>query len=193
MNDKPALDLLRTRRTIPAAFLGDPGPTAEQLSELVTIAMRVPDHGKLAPWRFIALNLEARAKLAPKLRALREADEPDMAREAHDKVAHIFQQAPLCLVVVSTACDHVKIPIWEQELSAGASVMNLMIGAHAMGLSAQWLTGWAAYNADAKSLFGVEPDEKIAGFIHIGTPTASPSERPRPPLDDHLTHWQGQL
>ncbi len=191
MNDKPALDLLQTRRTVPAAFLNDPGPTPDQLAGLVTIAMRVPDHGKLAPWRFIALDRGARTKLAPMLRALREADEPDMTQEAHDKVAHVFQQAPMCLVVVSTAREHVKIPIWEQELSAGASAMNLITGAHAMGLSAQWLTGWATYNAEAKRLLGVEIKEKIVGFIHIGTPAAPPSERPRPLLDDHLTHWQG--
>lgn len=187
MSEPMALDLLQTRRTVTAAFLDAPGPSEEQLRTLITMAMRVPDHGKLAPWRFIALTQDVRKALAPKLRALREIDEPDLPVESRDKVDSIFVQAPLCLVVVSTAAEHVKIPIWEQELSVGASTMNLMLGAHAMGYAAQWLTGWATYNADAKALFGVHEDEKIAGFIHIGTPTVPPTQRPRPAVDDHLT------
>lgn len=181
------LDLLQKRRTVTAAFLDDPGPSPEDVQRLITIAMRVPDHGKLAPWRFIALDRPTRKVLVPKLRALREIDEPDLPVESRDKVDSIFVQAPLCFVVVSTAAEHVKIPIWEQELSVGASTMNLILAAHALGFGAQWLTGWATYNADAKALFGVGDDEKIAGFIHIGTPTVPPTERPRPAIDDHLT------
>lgn len=186
MSELSAQALLQTRRTVTAAFLDEPGPSASQLEQLITIAMRVPDHGKLAPWRFVALTKQVRAALAPQLRALRAADEPDLPVESLDKVDMIFQQAPLCLVVVSTAKSHVKIPIWEQELSVGASTMNLIIGAHALGFGAQWLTGWATYNPDAKALFGVKPEEKIAGFIHIGTPTVPPVERPRPAVADHL-------
>ncbi|MFK7792188.1 MAG: nitroreductase, partial [Devosiaceae bacterium] len=186
MTDISTLELLSKRRTVTTAFLDDPGPTDEQLRDLITIAMRVPDHGKLAPWRFVALDRGVRQALAPELRKLREIDEPDLPEASRDKVDMIFVQAPLCLVVVSTAKNHVKIPIWEQELSVGASTMNLMVAAHAMGFGAQWLTGWATYNADAKALLGVSEDEKIAGFIHIGTPTVPPTERPRPAVDDHL-------
>jgi nitroreductase len=187
MGEPTAREQLQTRRTVTAAFLEAPGPSADELHTLITIAMRVPDHGKLAPWRYIALDQSTRRILAPKLRALREVDEPDLPVESRDKVDSIFVQAPLCLVVVSTAAEHVKIPIWEQELSAGASAMNLIHGAHAMGYSAQWLTGWATYNSDAKALLGVKPEEKIVGFIHIGTASAPPNERPRPAVKDHLT------
>jgi nitroreductase len=187
MTNSSTLEFLQTRRTVTAAFLDEPGPSAQQLDQLITIAMRVPDHGKLAPWRFIAMDKPARAALAPKLRALRALDEPDLPVESLDKVDMIFQHAPLCLIVVSTARDHVKIPHWEQHLSAGASTMNLILGAHAMGFGAQWLTGWATYNVDAKALFDVRDDEQIVGFIHIGTPTIAPVERPRPAVSDHLS------
>ncbi len=186
MTNPSMLELLQTRRTVTAAFLDEPGPSADQLEQLITIAMRVPDHGKLAPWRFVAMDKPVRAALAPKLRAMRSVDEPDLPVESLDKVDMIFQQAPLCLVVVSTAKEHVKIRQWEQHLSAGAGTMNLILGAHAMGFGAQWLTGWATYNTDAKVLFGVGDDEQIVGFIHIGTPTIAPVERPRPAVSDHL-------
>lgn len=191
MPELPTLELLQTRRSVSAAFLDVPGPTPEELATLITIAMRVPDHGKLAPWRFIALDKQARSALARQLKARREVVDPDVPAEKAEKDIAVFQQAPLCLVVVSTASDHPKIPLWEQHLSAGASTMNLMIAAHAMGYAAQWLTGWATYDEGAKVLFGVAESEQIVGFIHIGTPVAPPSERPRPALEDHLTHGTG--
>lgn len=183
------LGLLQTRRTVPSASLGDPGPSLEELDQMVTIAMRVPDHGKLAPWRFIALDRAARALLAPKLQTIRTRANPDVDPTVVERQLEVFQKAPLCLIVVARAQEHVKIPIWEQELSVGASTMNLMLAAHALGYGAQWLTGWTTYHAEAKAFFGVDPEEKIAGFIHIGTAHADPSERPRPALTDHLTQW----
>ena len=182
-----ALELLQTRRTVSAAYLGDPGPSEAQVRDLVTIAMRVPDHGKLAPWRFVALSREDRTVLAPRLHAIRErqvdeADLPKLTRQLE-----VFQAAPLCLAVVSVPREHPVIPLWEQELSVGASTMNLMIAAHAMGYGAQWLTGWASTSDEAKALLGVQPQERISAFVHIGTPEAPPVERPRPTLDDHLT------
>lgn len=191
MPDMPTLELLQKRRSVTAAFLDMPGPSPEELVTLITIAMRVPDHGKLAPWRFIALDKQARSTLAPKLKARREAVDPDVPAEKAEKDITIFQQAPLCIVVVSTAQDHPKIPLWEQHMSAGASTMNLMVAAHAMGYAAQWLTGWATYDEGAKALFDVSEDEQIVGFIHIGTPVTPPTERPRPALEDHLTHGTG--
>lgn len=185
----PALDLLLTRRTVTSAFLQAPGPSPDELETLVTAAIRVPDHGKLTPWRFIALDGDARAKLWPKLEAMRRAAMPEITVDILAKEEKAFSSAPLCLVVVSTASEHPKIPLWEQELSAGASVMNLMIAAHALGYSAQWLTGWATYDEAAKALFGVAPSEKIAGFVHVGTPSIAPTERPRPPVSQLLSHW----
>ena len=183
------LELLQTRRTVPSASLGDPGPSRDELDQLVTIAMRVPDHGKLTPWRFIALDRDARIALTPKLNAIRLRANPDLDPTVLARQAEVFQKAPLCLIVVARTAEHVKIPIWEQELSVGASTMNLMIAAHAMGYSAQWLTGWATYDADAKARFGVTPEERIAGLVHIGTALSDPSERNRPALDDHLSIW----
>lgn len=184
-----ALDLLLTRRTVPSAFLGAPGPDAEQIETLITAAMRVPDHGKLTPWRYVALDADALATLEPQLRAIGLAEEPDVELEKLNKQLDAFVKAPLCIIVVWMPAAHPKIPLWEQQLSVGASTMNLMIASHAMGFSAQWLTGWMCESPAAKALFGVRKAETIAAFVHIGTPLAPPVERPRPSVADHLVHW----
>ncbi len=187
MNDISALDLLQTRRTVTAAYLSEPGPGPDEIDQLVTIAMRVPDHGKLAPWRFVSLPKDIRQTLAPQLVAIGKAAHSEEQAAKVEKEIDIFQVSPACLLVVSTTSDHPKIPHWEQDLSAGASTMNLMLGAHALGYSAQWLTGWLTYNDDAKALLGVKPQEKIAALVHIGTPTIPPVERPRPSLEGRLS------
>lgn len=192
MNDE-ALNLLLTRRTVPLAFLSGPGPSNEQVEILLTAAMRVPDHGKLAPWRYVALDEAALGTLTPQLRTIRLEEAPDAEPEQLDKQLNAFTKAPLCLVVIGTAREHPKIPLWEQQLSVGASTMNLMIAAHAMGFSAQWLTGWMCESERAKALLGVSEEEMIAGFVHIGTSTVPPTERPRPSLDDHLVRWTPDL
>lgn len=187
--NEDALNLLLTRRTVPSAFLGGPGPSDEQVETLLTAAMRVPDHGKLAPWRYVALDAVALGIVASQLRAIRLAEEPDADLEKLDKQLDAFTKAPLCIVVVGKAREHPKIPVWEQQLSVGASTMNLMIATHAMGFSAQWLSGWMCESPAAKALLGVSDDETLAGFVHIGTPTVPTTERPRPSLADHLTRW----
>lgn len=191
MNDD-ALNLLLTRRTVPSAFLGAPGPSQEQVETVLRAAIRVPDHGKLAPWRYVALDEAAIHLVAPQLRALRLDEAPDAEIEQLDKQLDAFVKAPLCLVVVGMAREHPKIPVWEQQLSIGASTMNLMLAAHAIGFSAQWLTGWMCDSRAAKALLGVDDDEAICGFIHIGTPTAPPSERPRPSVAERLVRWTPQ-
>lgn len=187
-----ALNLLLTRRTVPSAFLSGPGPSDEQVETLLTAAMRVPDHGKLAPWRFVALDEAAIALIVPQFRTIRLDEAPDAEVENLDKQLDAFAKAPLCLVVVGRARPHPKIPVWEQQLSIGASTMNLMIAAHALGFSAQWLTGWMCESHAAKELLGVSGEESIAGFVHIGTPSVPPTERPRPSLADHLVRWSPQ-
>lgn len=184
-----ALSLLLTRRTVPSAFLSGPGPSDTQLDTLLTAAMRVPDHGKLAPWRYVALDEAALTVLAPQLRRIRMEEAPDAELQQLDKQLDAFTKAPLCLVVIGRLFDNPKIPLWEQQLSVGASTMNLMIATHAMGFSAQWLTGWMCDSQAAKALLGVTAGEMVAGFVHIGTPTVPPTERPRPLLDDHLVRW----
>lgn len=183
------IDLLLSRRSVPAAFLQEPGPSASEIETLLTAASRVPDHGKLAPWRFILVEGEHRARLAEKLsevaRAQAGADEIKI-----QEIARRFG-APLTVVVVSRAGPHVKIPEWEQVLSAGAVCMNLITAAHALGFAANWLTGFAAYDKAAADIFGLASSEKVAGFIHIGKADSVPSDRPRPPLGEIAVRWQG--
>lgn len=184
-----ALDLLATRRSVPAIALVEPGPSPEQLERILTAAARVPDHGKLAPWRFIVIEGEARAELGKRLAdALREA-EPDTSPPRIAAQASAFSQSALVVAVISRAGPHVKIPEWEQVLSAGAVCMNLSIAANALGYGAQWLTGWAAYHQSALKILGVGASEKVAGFIHIGTPAERLPDRPRPDLAEVVTRW----
>jgi nitroreductase len=177
-----ALDLLLSRRSAKARFLAAPGPSAEELTRILTAAARVPDHGKLAPWRFIVFEGEARARFGQMLvEALRETETPSAEREAQE--AGRFLSAPLVVGVVSRARPGLPIPEWEQILSAGAVCQNLLIAAHALGYVAVWLTGWFAYHPKVLQRLGLAAGERIAGFIHIGTGTAPVEERPRPDLN----------
>lgn len=192
-SDPPMTDALKTylatRRTIPAAKLDEPGPDAATLEAMLTIAARVPDHGKLAPWRFILVEGAARAELGARLAAIHRSRHADANEDELRRERARFLPAPLTVVVVSRAATHPKIPEWEQVLSAGAVAMNLVHAAHAHGFAAQWLTGWHAYDREALAAIGVGAEEKVAGFIHIGTPTEPPSERVRPELADLVTRW----
>lgn len=184
-----ARTLLKTRRSIPASFLGPPAPSAAELAEMLTIAARVPDHGKLVPWRFIVFageaGREAGDALAARFAAIEPAADGKRVAEQCGKLA----QAPLVVAVVSTAAPHPKIPEWEQLLSAGNAAMNLVLAAHALGFAAQWTTGWMAYDEEASRLLGARAGERFVAFVHIGTPSAPPSERPRPDLKDIVTYW----
>ncbi|MEQ1617861.1 MAG: nitroreductase [Terricaulis sp.] len=168
-----ALALVALRRSTKVVHLAPPGPDAEQLDALLRIAARVPDHGKLGPWRFIVIEGDGRDRAGSALASVAaDAASAAIAQQA-------FLRAPLCVIVVSTAAPHPKIPEWEQQLSAGAACQNLLLGASAMGFGACWLTGWACYDARACTALGLHEHERIAGFIHIGTPTETPSERVR--------------
>ena len=183
------LDLLRTRRSVAPHLLAEPGPTADELNALLTIAVRVPDHGRLTPWRFIVLEGGARTRIGETIAAAYRADEPnaDSTRVAteRDRLA----RAPLVVAVVSRARPHVKIPEWEQTMSAGAVCMSLVIAANAMGFGTSWLTEWYAFDRRILDALGLDPDETIAGFIHIGRVTTRPVERPRPALADIVTRF----
>jgi nitroreductase len=187
MND--AVRLLLSRRSVPPVALQEPGPSEHELQTILTAASRVPDHGKLAPWRFVVLKGAHRATFAERLvQVAVQAGESDQQRLANEKRKY---EAPLVIVVVSRAAPHVKIPEWEQVLSAGAVCMNLLLAAHALGYAASWLTGKPSYDGSAASVLGLHPGEQIAGFIHVGTPTEMPSDRPRPALDDITSTWVG--
>ena len=185
-----ARELLKTRRSIAAAFLAEPAPDEAQLAEILTVASRVPDHGKLTPWRFIVFRGKARREaglaLAKRYAEIHPEAEEKVLAEERDRLA----KAPLAIAVVSRAAPHVKIPEFEQLLSAGAAAMNLVHGAHALGFAAQWITGWIAYDDVAGRILGLQPDESIVGIIHIGTATVPATDRPRPALDDIVSEWK---
>ena len=175
------LDFLDQRRSVPARQLGEPGPDAAQLERLLQAAVRVPDHGKLVPWRLLAIRGDARARLGRSLAGIHARQEPDVAPSVLDKDRERFNFAPLIVAVIARIeADHPKIPAQEQLLSAGCVAYNLLLGAQALGFGAQWLTGWAAYDRDAATLFGLADNERIVSFVHIGTARESVPERLRP-------------
>ena len=183
------LELLRTRRSVAPNLLGEPGPTQEEVDLLLTIAARVPDHGRLTPWRFIVIEGDARHRIGETIAAAYKADElaADPSRVEVERAR--LARAPLVIAVVSRARPHVKIPEWEQTMSAAAVCMNLVIAANAMGFATSWLTEWYAFDRRVLDALGLAPDEHIAGFIHIGRPTTPPVERPRPNLADIVTRF----
>lgn len=175
---------LAQRRSAPAQSLVAPGPTEAEIDQILTLGARTPDHGKLFPWRFVVLGPHSRAEIAEKLAVLAETqDKPDKALAVLSKLAN----PPLTILVVSTPVQGHKVPVWEQELSAGAVCMNLEHAANALGYSSSWITDWYAYDPAATALFGVGPGEKIAGFIHIGSLLDAPLERPRPDMTAKVT------
>jgi nitroreductase len=185
MND--TISLLKRRRSVPPPMMTGPGPAADELTTILTVASRVPDHGKLAPWRFVVFDGRARARAGRLALEIRLKDTPDLDEAVRAEEELRFARAPLVVAVVSRAAPHVKIPEWEQVLSAGAVCMNMIVAARALGFSATWLTGWMAYDARFRAAIGLADHERIAGFIHIGKAAASIEDRPRPPLAEIVT------
>ncbi|MCH4894686.1 nitroreductase [Sphingomonas sp. SFZ2018-12] len=191
LNDTSSLlTHLRTRRSGRPRDLIEPGPDAAQLRDIVTMAARVPDHGKLGPWRFVAVPTGARGAFAALLRDAYLVDKPDAGRVELEAVDAFARQAPALVVVLSRPRAESHIPVWEQELSVGAAAMNLLHAAHALGFAGGWVTGWAAYSDRVRDAFG-GAGERIAGFVFIGTPRAALEERPRPDIDQLLSVWTG--
>jgi nitroreductase len=187
----PPIEFLDQRRSVPSRQLGEPGPDADQLDKLLQAAIRVPDHGKLVPWRLLLIRGDARARLGSALAAIHARKEPDIAPAALEKDRDRYSFAPLIIAVVARIeLDHPKIPAQEQLLSAGCVAYNLLLGAQALGFGAQWLTGWAAYDRDAADLLGLAATEHVAGFIHVGTAKEDVPERTRPQLADVVGEWR---
>jgi nitroreductase len=183
------IDLLR-RLSVPSRLLGEPGPDEAQLSSLIAAAVRVPDHGKLTPWRFIAIRGAARRALGDALAERQRERTPDCNPAVIEKDRQRFDHAPLILAVVASIVRGHKVPEQEQLLSAGCSCFSLLLAAQAMGFGAQWLTGWAAYDPVIAARLGLGADESIVGFIHIGTPRDAAPERERPDPASVLSEWQ---
>ena len=184
-----ALQLLKTRRSVKPMELTGPGPTGSEIDTLIAIASRVPDHGKLAPWRFIVFEGDARLAAGAVIAAAFAADRADATPDQIEFERKRLARAPLVIAVVSRAGPHVKIPEWEQQLSAGASAMSLVFAAHAMGYAASWITEWYAYDRRVLDKLGVAPHERVAGFVHIGRAAKPPEDRERPPLDAIVTRY----
>jgi nitroreductase len=189
-SDIRLIDYLAERRSIPAFQMCEPGPAVTEIEAILTLASRVPDHGKLAPWRFIVYRGAERARIGEALLALRLAVEPALSAELIEVERSRFTRAPVVIAVVSTAAPHFKVPEWEQVMSAGAVCLNLSMAANAHGYVANWLSEWFAFDERVHPLLGIKPGEKVAGFIHIGSTDFPPTERPRPALADIVT-WTG--
>ncbi len=188
-NDRATpLSLLATRRSGKARDLGLPGPTPGQVERLLGVAARVPDHGKLSPWAFVVIG--NRVAFADVLEAAWRVQDPAATSATIESVRAFADQAPCLIVVLSRVVTPNKIPVWEQQLSAGAACGLLCAAASAMGFAANWLTGWAAYAPAIVATLG-QPEDRIAGFVFIGTPTVALVERPRPDLGTVVRHWDG--
>jgi nitroreductase len=183
------IELLKTRRSVKPREMSGPGPSPAELDTILTIGARVPDHGKLAPWRFIVFEGDGRLR-AGEIIASVFAQKNPQATEAELAVEKKrLADAPLVIGIVSIIKPHPKVPAFEQELSAGASAMNIVTAATALGYGAAWLTGWFSTDRDVLDGFGLKPNEKLVGLIHIGRPTKPNEERPRPVLSEIVTRF----
>ncbi|MGQ0484222.1 MAG: nitroreductase family protein [Hyphomicrobiales bacterium] len=190
LNDTSSvLAFLSSRRSASVKAMGEPGPTPEQLRQILTMAVRVPDHGKLTPWRFILFEGKARVKFGEALARRWKDKNPGHGEEILAFHRGLFLRAPVVIAVVSGAAPHPKIPEWEQTLSAAAVCMNMLLASAALGVGCQWQTDWPAYDAEIAKVMGLAAHEKIAGFIYFGTPTELYEERPRPDPMQRLTRW----
>jgi nitroreductase len=183
------LEMLAQRRSSAPQTLAAPAPEGRELEDLLRLAARVPDHGKLFPWRFVLLRGPAKAELAARYEQLAK-DRPDPEKAAG--VLFKLKTPPLAVVVISRVSEG-PIPAWEQLLSAGALCQNLLIAATAMGYGANWITDWYSYDPKATALLGLARNEQVAGVVLIGTPTEAPLERVRPEIDQITTEWTASL
>jgi nitroreductase len=184
-------DYLLTRRSVGQTFLRDPGPNADELAQILTIATRVPDHTKLTPWRLVLFEGEARVEAGERLAALARSRNPAIEEAALEIERARFLPSPLVVGVVFSHRFSPKAPEIEQLLSAGNVAFNLVHGAAALGFGANWVTRWYTFDIEAQALLGAGPGERFVGFVHIGTTVAAPEDRPRPALETVVSRWQG--
>lgn len=190
LNDRSSvLSLLGSRKSASAKAMTGPGPSPAQIAEILACAVRVPDHGKLSPWRFILWEGEARAAFGGVMQARWQALNPGHGPDSLEAARNLFLRAPVVLGVISRAGEHPKIPVWEQQLSAGAVCMNILLAATALGFDCQWNTGWVAYDPEIAAAMGLSPDERVAGLIYLGTSAVPLEDRPRPDTAGLLTRW----
>lgn len=179
-------DLLMNRRSVKARDMVGPGPDRADMEKILAAALRVPDHGKLFPWRYLVLEGAAREKLGDVI-AKALIEENETSEKVAEKMKGYATQGPVLVVAISSVREESSIPVWEQELSAGAACQNMITAATALGYASCWLTGWASYSPAVKAGLGLKANENIAGFIFFGNQADEPSERPRPEFDNHVT------
>jgi nitroreductase len=184
-----AIELLKTRRSVKPREMTGPGPSPAEIETILTIGARVPDHGKLAPWRFIIFEGDARQRAGEVIAKVFARKNPGAPAADIEIERKRLTDAPLVIGIVSFTRPHPKVPAFEQELSAGASVMNIVTAATALGYGACWLTGWFSFDRDVLDGLGLKADEKLAGLVHIGTPTKPNEDRPRPVLSEIVTRF----
>lgn len=182
------LSLFLSRRSGKPRDMVSPGPDTTQMDAILAAATRVPDHGKLAPWRFVTVGADQRDALSALLVEAYRAEKPDAGKLELDAMDQFARQAPSLVVALSSPKAESKIPLWEQELSVGAACMQLLNAVHAQGFVGGWLTGWPSYSDQVRDAFG-GAHERIAGFIFIGSPSRDLEERPRPAPADVISHW----
>jgi len=185
----PTIELLLTRRSVKPLTMAAPGPDDGELEIILRAGARVPDHGKLVPWRFILFKGMARGAFGRVLRDRLAELEPTAGEDRLAMEAGRFERAPIVIAVVSRVVESLKAPDWEQRLSAGASCQNILIAATALGYASSWLTEWCAYDEGISDALGLAANERIAGFIYLGSPTIPKDERERPDLSDICMEW----
>ena len=183
------LDYLNTRRSVGIGFLQEPGPNAAELEQILTIGTRVPDHGKLTPWRLIVWEGDARIRAGEKLAEVARRNNPNVEEAALEADRRHFLPAPLTIGVLFSPKQSPKIPEVEQFMSAVNVCFALEHAAFASGFAATWMTRWVVRDAAAQTAMGARGGERFVGFIHIGTPTIKPEDRPRPPLANVVSRW----
>ncbi|MEO6014084.1 MAG: nitroreductase [Devosia sp.] len=184
-------DYLKTRRSVGIGFLRDPGPTPTELDEILTIGTRVPDHGKFTPWRLVVIEGDARAQAGQKLADIQRTRNPGLDGASLDIERNQFLPAPVTIGVLLSPRPNNKAPEIEQLLSAGNVCFNLSHAAFALGFAATWHSRWYSFDPEAQQMLGAKGGERFVGFVHIGTATIVPEDRPRPELSTVVSRWQG--
>ncbi len=189
--NKEVLEYLATRRSTPSAFLIEPGPSEGQLAEILKLGVRVPDHAKLNPWRLVVYKGDARAAVGEKLAEIAKANNPEIDDKQLETERNRLLPAPITIGVISAPVEHIKVPEFEQLLSAAGVALNLVHAANAAGFAAHWVTRWFAYDETAAAMLGAKPGERFVAFIHMGTPTTRLEDKPAPDMEKIVTEWTG--
>lgn len=191
----PIIEFMLARNSAPIPELREPAPNDAEIQTMITIAARVPDHGRLEPWRFILYRGQARHQIGERLAALAEQREGPLTEGRRNQELTRFSRAPLVIGVVSSPKENMKIPQWEMFLSGGAAAMNLIVAANGLGYKTNWITNWYSDVEEGRRILGLAPHERVVGFVHIGSYDGDVPERPRPDVtklyDDYSGPWEG--